>query len=420
MFFTVVPMCGLLTLEAVRRHPRRPTARRLMPVYPTLVGGGGDRRGRARARRVAHRPVPPAAPTGSRWRSVRLHDPGRRVAHEALGADRHLPARRHQRLRPVWDILAEEFVYAFALLTLVMLCGSALGVREPAGGRRVSCRSCLLGVVRRDGGRQLRHPPLGDARVRDGLAPQPPRAARRVASSATTCSRCASRPSASRCSRSAPSGCHAAWWVGAGVTAYGACLPGRPRRVHPPPPAGGGPPRRLPRLAAGRAPRPPHLGRRALRDAAAAGARASSRRSTAGIRCERIAPGRAPGGPHPVVALDGDARGVGGHRRRPRIRRRRAAGSRARRAASRRRRTSGPARPDGSRPRSARSPLAAVGRQVPLARPPGEQRAGLGEPVLPPGDRETRGTTRRRPPSPGAAAAGRRARSRDTGSRWTA
>jgi lycopene cyclase domain-containing protein len=25
-------------------------------------------------------------------------------------------------LRPVWDILAEEFAYAFALLTLVMLC----------------------------------------------------------------------------------------------------------------------------------------------------------------------------------------------------------------------------------------------------------------------------------------------------------
>jgi lycopene cyclase domain-containing protein len=30
-------------------------------------------------------------------------------------------------LRPVWDILAEEFVYAFALLTLVMLVWDHLG-----------------------------------------------------------------------------------------------------------------------------------------------------------------------------------------------------------------------------------------------------------------------------------------------------
>ena len=30
-------------------------------------------------------------------------------------------------IRPVWDILAEEFVYAFALLTLVMLVWDHLG-----------------------------------------------------------------------------------------------------------------------------------------------------------------------------------------------------------------------------------------------------------------------------------------------------
>jgi len=30
-------------------------------------------------------------------------------------------------VRPVWDILAEEFVYAFALLTLVMLVWDHLG-----------------------------------------------------------------------------------------------------------------------------------------------------------------------------------------------------------------------------------------------------------------------------------------------------
>jgi lycopene cyclase domain-containing protein len=35
-------------------------------------------------------------------------------------------------LRPVWDILAEEFVYAFALLTMTMLVWEHLGRREAA------------------------------------------------------------------------------------------------------------------------------------------------------------------------------------------------------------------------------------------------------------------------------------------------
>jgi lycopene cyclase domain-containing protein len=34
-------------------------------------------------------------------------------------------------LRPVWDILAEEFVYAFALLTLVILVWDRVGGDEP-------------------------------------------------------------------------------------------------------------------------------------------------------------------------------------------------------------------------------------------------------------------------------------------------
>jgi lycopene cyclase domain-containing protein len=32
--------------------------------------------------------------------------------------------------RPIWDILGEEFAYAFALLTLVLLCWEWLGQRE--------------------------------------------------------------------------------------------------------------------------------------------------------------------------------------------------------------------------------------------------------------------------------------------------
>lgn len=35
-------------------------------------------------------------------------------------------------VRPVWDILAEEFVYAFALLTLVMLVWDHLGREDAA------------------------------------------------------------------------------------------------------------------------------------------------------------------------------------------------------------------------------------------------------------------------------------------------
>jgi lycopene cyclase domain-containing protein len=34
--------------------------------------------------------------------------------------------------RPIWDILAEEFLYAFALLTLVILCWDRAGDREAA------------------------------------------------------------------------------------------------------------------------------------------------------------------------------------------------------------------------------------------------------------------------------------------------
>jgi lycopene cyclase domain-containing protein len=36
--------------------------------------------------------------------------------------------------RPVWDILGEEFAYAFAMVTLVMLCWEWSGARELARG----------------------------------------------------------------------------------------------------------------------------------------------------------------------------------------------------------------------------------------------------------------------------------------------
>ena len=46
-------------------------------------------------------------------------------------------------LRPVWDILAEEFVYAFALLTLVILVWD----RRAASTRRTDDRRLAVGVL---------------------------------------------------------------------------------------------------------------------------------------------------------------------------------------------------------------------------------------------------------------------------------
>jgi lycopene cyclase domain-containing protein len=43
-------------------------------------------------------------------------------------------------IRPIWDILLEEYVYAFALLTLVLLTWEWLGRRDAADGRRARAR----------------------------------------------------------------------------------------------------------------------------------------------------------------------------------------------------------------------------------------------------------------------------------------
>ena len=97
-------------------------------------------------------------------------------------------------IRPIWDILVEEYAYAFALLTLVIMLWERAG-RAARGGRVnaaiVAAGRCRL--VRRDGGRQLRRPPLGDARPGHRLARQPPPRRRWPPGSATTCSRCCSR-----------------------------------------------------------------------------------------------------------------------------------------------------------------------------------------------------------------------------------
>ena len=133
--------------------------------------------------------------------------------------------------RPVWDILAEEFAYAFALLTLVMV----------AWERAMTAAVTVpWSVVRRHGRGELRHPPVADARPGDGLA-----------RAATT----GPRPAAVERNDLFPL-CFSvvgfalfalgtagpAWtplvWVGVGVTAYGGAVPVRPRGVHPPPAPG--------------------------------------------------------------------------------------------------------------------------------------------------------------------------------------
>ena len=43
--------------------------------------------------------------------------------------------------RPVWDILGEEFAYAFALITLVLLSWERSGIRDRASGRVLWKRS---------------------------------------------------------------------------------------------------------------------------------------------------------------------------------------------------------------------------------------------------------------------------------------
>ena len=221
-----------------------------------------------------------------------------------------------------------------------------------------------------------------------------------------------------------PGGSRRCCWVGVGVTrlrrwptcsctrcaSTAGCRAGCPRVA-------------LPRLGARRAPGPPPLRRRALRDAAAArrparrpGRRAARPRPAV---LDRGGPPREhPRGPQPVVALDRDERQVD----------RQAVGDQHDRDAGGgfHSTNSGPAAAASQWPSSARRvsttnrsrPPGSASVSVPLADAAGEQRAGLGQPVLPAADPQHPAVE---PPvaleAPARGTASGR-RSRATGSRW--
>ena len=81
------PVCGLLTLETVRSI-LRPRGVGLMPIYPTLAVTAAVVVLAAGAPRAALRAVPRPGVLDLDGDLLRVHDPGGRVAHEALGADR--------------------------------------------------------------------------------------------------------------------------------------------------------------------------------------------------------------------------------------------------------------------------------------------------------------------------------------------
>ncbi len=243
-FFLVVPDLRAADPRVGAQRPGRRAAARwvrpagqgpaLMPIYPVARRRRRGRRGRARAARCSARALPPACLLGGDGDRLRVHGPGRRLADQAVGADRDLPRGRHQRR-------AAGVGHPRRGVRLRLRAAHARDPGVGPGRPTRRGRSDDRGAARR---RRVRWPwkpsatraPVGDARPRHGLAPQPPRPRTGPASSATTCSRCASRPSAWPCSPSPPSGPALAplLWVGHRGDGLRAGLPVRARGVHPP------------------------------------------------------------------------------------------------------------------------------------------------------------------------------------------
>ena len=237
-----------------------------MPIYPTLAVAAAVAVVVPRAGRVPLRAVPPAPPTGSRWRSVfAFMIPVDGWLTKLLGADRHLP----RRATPAASARSgtsslEEFAYAFALLTLVMLVWDR--ARRPAAPRDASASRVTAVVLvvgsfvamegvsyaahrwvmhgRGMGWHRSHHAPPAGRFERNDLFP--------VCFSAVGVA-------AVRARRRWVS--HAAAGGSASASPPTARLPVRARGLHPPPAARAGSRSwRYLRVAARRAPRPPPVG----------------------------------------------------------------------------------------------------------------------------------------------------------------
>ena len=272
--------------------------------------------------------------------------------------------------------------------------GAGGASRSPTRSDRDRCRR-VRGGVRRHGGRQLRRPPLGDARPAawSGIASHhaPPDGGFERNDLFPLCFSVLGVRPVRRWPRSAlrrrgPGGRRPASPPTASPTWSVHEL------VHPPPGRRAGARLRYLRWLRDSPSRPPRRRRRALRDAAAgdvpsrATAAVSSAPVSASTTCSCGAEHAADA--QPVVALDGDERRVDAHAVGDHHGRRSPAGSTARTAVRTPSPPSARARPGGSRRRSARAPRVAGHRQLALRHAPREQGAGLGQRVLPAPDGE--------------------------------
>ena len=214
-----------------------------MPIYPTLAVAAAVVVVAAGALPVPLRAVPRAGLLDLDGHLLRLHDPGRRwltkhsapiVIYRPRRHQRHLPDLGH----PRWRSTSTPSPCSRWSCS----CGTRLGRRRaaPAGRMRgMNPVVLVVGAFVGDGGRELRRPPLGDARRRASAGtaattrrPRPLRGQRPLPGVLLRGRR--------RCSsRSAPSGLGRCAVVGRRRRhRLRGRLPLRPRGLHPPPPPG--------------------------------------------------------------------------------------------------------------------------------------------------------------------------------------
>ncbi len=126
VFFLVVPVCGLLTYEAVGRVLRLARALRSrtgtpMPEYTLLAVVAVARHRRARAL-VRHQSVRAAAVLALDGHRLRLPGDRRRLAHQARAAPIVLyNPEHHLGLRFPWDVPVEDYLFGFAMVASTII-----------------------------------------------------------------------------------------------------------------------------------------------------------------------------------------------------------------------------------------------------------------------------------------------------------